>query len=210
MGFMNSFNSPLDGQRLRRVLAILLTLELCVCAEAAPTIVSTVPRDGANGVISSAAVVITFSEAMDTSLTVAYLIDSVTYAILPVTSAWNGGKTLLTCTPTPALPSNRTIYWTVNGQSVSGTSLAGVTGGTFTTASGDPLILTNANWTGGVFNFDVTSSVGQLLTVEFSSTLRSNSWQTLLTTNSPGGRVHLVDPAASTNRYRFYRARTGD
>jgi hypothetical protein len=60
-----------------------------------------------------------------------------------------------------------------------------------------------------MFSFDVTSQAGQALTVEYSSTLLPNQWQTLLTTNSPSGQVHITDPQSSTNRYLFYRARTG-
>lgn len=208
--FMNSLFAPLGRPGLCRVLPLLLLL-VCGYAEAAPTIVSTVPPNGAGGVNPAAPVVITFSEAMNTTVTVVYLIDGVTYAVLPATSAWNPGKTLLTCTPTPALPPNRPIHWTVmNGKSELGDALTGFTGGTFTTAPSAAVVLTNAHWAGGVFSFDVSSSPGQFLTIEFSGTLHSNSWQTLLTTNSPGSRVHVMDPASSANPRRFYRARAGE
>jgi hypothetical protein len=97
----------------------------------------------------------------------------------------------------------------MNGQNSVGVPLGGYTGGTFTTVAGGQLTLTNAIWSGETFAFDVTSQAGETLTVEYSSTLRSNQWQSLLTTNSPTGRVHIVDPHSNTNHYLFYRARTG-
>ena len=119
------------------------------------------------------------------------------------------GDVLMTCTPTAAFPANRTIWWTVNGTNSAGVALGGYTGGTFTTVSAGPLTLTNATWSGGTFAFDVASQAGQAFTVEYNSALRSNQWQTLLTTNSPAGLVHIVDPQSSTNLNRFYRARNG-
>jgi hypothetical protein len=96
------------------------------------------------------------------------------------------------------------------GQSASGAPLTGIAGGSFTTASpSNSPVLTNATWSVGAFSFDVLSQVGQALTVEYRSTVNSNLWQTLLTTNSPGGKVHVTDPQSSTNPRRFYRARTG-
>jgi hypothetical protein len=207
---MKLFAFAIRRNYLLRGLALLLSLMSLERAHAQPAIVSAVPPTGANGVPLSAAVVLTFSEAMNTSVTLAYLFDSTTLELLPATLSWSAGDTVLTCTPATAFPAGRTIWWTVmNGQDPAGTPLSGFTGGTFTTVSGGQLTLTNAIWSGGMFAFDVTSQAGQTLTVEYSSTLRSNQWQTLLTTNSPTGRVHITDPQSSTNRYLFYRARTG-
>jgi hypothetical protein len=75
--------------------------------------------------------------------------------------------------------------------------------------SGGPLVLTNAAWTANMFNFEVVSSVGQTFTVEYSSTMLSGEWQTLLTTNSLTGRLLISDPHSTTNSYLFYRARNG-
>ena len=207
---MNLFAFLIRPNNLVPVLVLLLSLMSLERAPAQPTIVSSVPPTGASGVPVSAAVVITFSEAMNTSVTLAYLFDSTTLELLPSSLSWSAGNTVLTCTPTAAFPAGQTILWTVmNGQNPAGAPLSGFTGGSFTTVSGAQLTLTNAIWSGGVFAFDVTSQAGQTLTVEYSSTLRSNQWQTLLTTNSPAGRVHIADPHSSTNRYLFYRARTG-
>jgi methionine-rich copper-binding protein CopC len=207
---MNLLISPTGRNYVVRVFVLLLLLLSLERAHAQPTIVSVVPRNGVTGVPLSAAVILTFSEAMNTSVTLAYLYDSTTIEILPASLSWSAGNTVLTCTPTVPFPANRTIWWTVmNGQNPAGAPLGGYTGGAFTTVAGNQLTLTNALWSGGMFAFDVTSPVGQTLTVEYSSTLRSNQWQTLLTTNSQAGRVHIVDPHSSTNRYLFYRARNG-
>jgi methionine-rich copper-binding protein CopC len=207
---MNLLISPTGRNYVVRVFVSLLLLLSLERAQAQPTIVSAVPRNGATGVPLSAAVILTFSEAMNTSVTLAYLYDSTTIQILPASLSWSAGNTVLTCTPTAPFPANRTIWWTVmNGQNPAGVPLGGYTGGAFNTVAGNLLTLTNALWSGGIFAFDVTSPAGQTLTVEYSSTLRSNQWQTLLTTNSPAGRVHIIDPYSSTNRFLFYRARSG-
>jgi len=176
---------------------------------AAPTIVSTAPPNNATNVPPLAAVVITFSEPMNTSVTIAYLFTSNPYEYLPASLAWSAGNTVLTCTPNAAFPTNRVILWNVNGQNPVGDLLTGYTGGTFTTAFENPRRLTNLAWTEGIFSFDVISPAGQTLTIESSSSLRPNEWQTLLTTNNPPGQVHIVDPHSTTNRHLFYRARNG-
>jgi len=207
---MNLFAFAIRRNYLVRGLVLLLSLMALQRAHAQPTIVSTVPPTGASGVPLSAAVVLTFSEGMNTSATLAYLFDSTTLELLPASLSWSAGNTVLTCSPAAAFLAGRTIWWTVmNGQDTAGAPLSGFTGGTFTTVSGGQLTLTNAIWSGGMFAFDVTSQAGQALTVEYSSTLLPNQWQTLLTTNSPTGQVHIADPQSSTNRYLFYRARTG-
>jgi hypothetical protein len=207
---MNRVPFPIGRSYLLPVFALVCSLMSPGHAPAAPTIVSTVPTNGATSVPLSAVVVITFSEPMNTSVTMAYLWDSTAYQVLWASSSWTVGNRVLTCTPVAALPASHIISWSVmNGQSAAGAPLAGFTGGNFTTASGVQLTLTNALWSGGTFAFDVISQAGQNLSVEYSSTLRSNEWQTLLTTNSPTGSVHIVDPNSSANRYLFYRARTG-
>jgi hypothetical protein len=207
---MKYFRSRIGRNYPVRVFALLLSLMSLGRAYAAPTIISTDPVRGASGVALSAAVSITFSEAMNPTVTVAYFFASSPYEYVPASLSWSAGNTVLTCTPTTAWPANQTILWNVDpAQNPAGVALGGLTGGTFTTGSGNQLTLTNAVWSGGAFAFDVTSSAGQTLTVEYSSTMRTNQWQTLLTTNSPAGLVHVVDPHSSTNRYLFYRARTG-
>ena len=206
---MKHFLLATGRKHAARVFASLFLLMSLGRVHAQPTIVSTVPPNGATGVPLSATLVITFSEVMSNTTT-AFLVDSVTYVHLDITSSWSAGNTVLTCTPNAPMPASRKILWNVqNGQDLAGNPLGPVTGGTFTTVSAGPLTLTNATWSGGIFSFDVTSGAGQTLTVEYNSTLRSNQWQTLVTTNSPAGRVHIIDPQSSTNPRLFYRARTG-
>jgi hypothetical protein len=205
---MNLVPFPPGSRSLARVLALLFSLMSLGRVHAQPTIVSTVPPTGATGVSLSAAVIFTFSEVMSNTTT-AYLFDSTTIEQLPTSPSWSAGNTVLTCTPTALLPAGRKILWYVDGKNPAGDPLAGYIGGTFTTVSGSQLMLTNAIWSGGAFGFDVTSQAGQTFTVEYSSTMRTNEWQALLTTNSPAGLVHIVDPQSSTNRYLFYRARSG-
>jgi len=192
--------------RLGVLLSCLLTLGH---VRAQPTIVSTAPPSGATGVEPSASLVIAFSEAMDTNVTTVYLVDSTTFAILSASSSWNTDGKVITSTPTAPFPAGQTIWWTVmNGQDLAGNHLAGYTGGTFTIAPASQLVLTNLSWSGGVFGFDVVSQTNQTFTIEY-STLGSNQWQILLTTNSPTGSIHIVDPHSSTNAYLFYRAQAG-
>jgi hypothetical protein len=68
-----------------------------------------------------------------------------------------------------------------------------------------PVILTNASWSNGTFSFDVRSAAGQGLIIEFSSTLLTNQWATLLTTNNASGSVRISHTTGSS--HLFYRAR---
>jgi len=206
---MKRFPFPLGATDPGRVIALLMLLVPPGQAHAQPTILSTIPASGATGVSPSAAVIIAFSEAMDTSMTTADFIATNPYAEVPTALTWSAGNTVLTCTPMPSFPASRGILWSASGQDGSGRQLTGITGGNFTTGSGNQLTLTNVLWNGGHFACDVISPAGQTLTVEYNSTLRSNQWQTLLTTNSPAGRVHVTDPQSGTSANRFYRARTG-
>ncbi len=207
---MKLFAGPGAAGCLVRVLVATLSLMTIGRMQAQPVIVSTVPANGATGVPISTSLVITFSEAMNTSVTLCYLVDGVTYMTVPSSVSWSGGNAVLTCRPNAPLPYSQPILWTVmNGLGVSGNPLTGQTGGSFTTAApASSILLTNATWNPGAFSFDVASPSGQTLTVEYTSTLGSTQWHMLLTTNSPGGMVHITDPQASTNRCLFYRARS--
>lgn len=133
---MNLF-SFLPARKHLAQFVVLVVWVMCLSrAQAQPFIVSTVPANMASGVSPSAAVVFTFSEQMDTALTVARFFSSAPFAMLPTSSAWSAGDTVLTCTPTPPFPSSKTIVWSVNGESLIGDPLEGDTGGFFTTSSG--------------------------------------------------------------------------
>jgi methionine-rich copper-binding protein CopC len=207
---MNVRLNLMSRKSLVKALLLALVVVFVRAAEAQPTIVSTSPNNGATGVPTSASLIIRFSEAMDSSLTIVYLVDSLTLQLVPASPSWSAADTQLTCTPSGAFPVNRTIWWTVmNGQNLAGTPLIGSTGGSFTTTAGSQLTLMNAGWSLGIFGFDVSAAPSQTLTVEYKSALNLTPWQPLVTTNSGSGVVHIVDPQSSTNNHLFYRARTG-
>jgi hypothetical protein len=78
-----------------------------------------------------------------------------------------------------------------------------------TIGSGGSLTLTNAAIDPAKFSFDVLCSPGQIVTVEYKTNLATGTWQTLLTTNSPGNSFHVISPQPTTNVSRFFRARSG-
>ena len=175
---------------------------------AQPVIVSVVPVDGATNVSPSAAVVFTFSEQMDTGLTSVQFLRATNLAPLTVSSVWSGVNKVLTCTPTPAFPAGELIFWMVTGENLPGDPLEGDDFGFIRTAGApvtNPLVFTNFTRVVGVASFDVKSSPGQSFTVDYSVTMLTNQWQTLVTTNSASGLLRINHSA--TNQYLFYRAR---
>lgn len=72
-----------------------------------------------------------------------------------------------------------------------------------------PLVLTNANWSAGGFSFDVLCTNGQTVTIEYTNILTAGPWPKLLTTNSPGPKIHIVSTQAIAQPKLFYRARNG-
>ncbi len=82
---------------------------------------------------------------------------------------------------------------------------------TLTTAGAAPPVVTNAVWSGGNFSFDILTTAGQTLTVVSSTNcaLPLAQWPILLTTNSPGTRVHVTDTRSPTGRGMLYRVRNG-
>jgi hypothetical protein len=147
-----------------RLLAIVFFLASLHLALAQPTIISTIPSNGATGVATNAAVVFTFSTAMDTTATTAQFFD-VTASFTPasVIPVWSMGDTVLTCTPSPAFSINHNIEWIVSGQDTIGNPLGGVPVGSFTTGSGGGggSLNTNAVTTfvvGKSWNYDQTNA----------------------------------------------------
>ena len=78
-----------------------------------------------------------------------------------------------------------------------------------TASSATTLILTNAVFGSGNFNFDIVCNNAQTVTVEYRTNLNIGQWQTLLITNNPPNRFRAESPQATTNRFLFFRARTG-
>ena len=121
-----------------RFLAFLFLQASLQLAVAQPTITLTVPSDGATGVSPSAAVVFTFSTAMNPTFSAARFIDTTTGFPASAPPVWSAGNTVLTCTPSPAFASGDTIQWYVYGQDTGGNPLNGGTPviGSFTTGAG--------------------------------------------------------------------------
>jgi hypothetical protein len=82
---------------------------------------------------------------------------------------------------------------------------------TLNTAGAALPVVTNAVCSGGSCSFDILTTAGQTLTVVSTTNcaLPLAQWPTLLTTNSPGTRVHVVDPRPATSRVMVYRVRNG-
>ena len=128
-----------------RLLATMVLLAGLQQAVAQPTIISTVPIDGATGVSPSASVMFTFNTAMDPTQTFATFTDASTDDSdnPPVISVWSAGNTVLTCAPSPNFANNHNIQWEVTGFDTSEnfldtsggfTTVAGVNGGSGTNA----------------------------------------------------------------------------
>jgi hypothetical protein len=184
---------------------------------AQPTLVSSVPSNGATGVSPSAAVVFTFSTAMNTNAAVTYpVFYDQSLASRNTIQTWNSASNILTCTPSPPFPSPQSMTWSLAGRDPTGNPLNGIgyTTGSFSTggsAGAARPILTNAAWAAGVFSFDILTSTGQVVTVVSSTNVHTSlaSWPVLVTTNSTASKVHISDPRTSTNKALFYRARNG-
>ena len=78
-------------------------------------------------------------------------------------------------------------------------------------ASAPRPVVTNYVKSGSSFSFDVITTAGQALTVVSSTNcaLPLAQWPILLSTNSPGTRVHITDPRPATSRVMLYRVRNG-
>jgi hypothetical protein len=71
-------------------------------------------------------------------------------------------------------------------------------------AASSPIHLTNAVWSGVDFTFNLSSSPGKPITVQYSTTLKSNNWANLMTITNVSGLVSITDTPPKT--LRFYRA----
>jgi Bacterial Ig-like domain len=133
---MYSWNLP----RRKRFAALLTLAASLTCswqAHAQPTLVSVVPANGATGVSTATTVVFTFNVEMDPDATDATFFDLFNpFPPISTTSSWSANNKVLTCTPTPSFPVNKSIFWTVSGQSAAGDPFDMDPFGSFTTGSG--------------------------------------------------------------------------
>jgi hypothetical protein len=103
--------------------------------------------------------------------------------------------------------------WSSNATYAAGAFRATVTQLTLNTAgaaSPSPVV-SNPVWIGGSFGFDVATTAGQVLTVLSTTdcSLPRTSWQILLTTNSPGTKIHFTDPGGTAKSAAYYTVRNG-
>jgi len=134
--FLNSLYRFVRAWKTAALLAVISAMTFIPQARAAgPTIVSTVPVVGATEVSPSAAIVLTFSEAMDITMTSVSFFDT-NGAFLTATPVWSAGNTVLTCTPSPTFPSPDEIIWEAVGQDPKGNVLQGSTDGYYYIGSG--------------------------------------------------------------------------
>jgi hypothetical protein len=112
-------------------------LAILPAAQAQPTLLASVPTNGASGVSVTAPVVFTFSTAMDSSRTSArFMNPSSPLTPLAVNSAWSPDETKLTYTPASSWPVNGMVLWVLSGQDIYGNALKGSSGLFYTSGSG--------------------------------------------------------------------------
>jgi hypothetical protein len=193
------------------LLAVTLLLAGQRAAAAQPTIVSTVPSNGATGVSPEAAVVFTFSVAMNPTETYAFFSDVTgDFESPPVISTWSAGNTVLTYTPSPAFANNHEIQWNVIGQDAQGNILGGVAQGNFTIKAG----VNGGSGTNAFTVFQVSkyavysqtsSALATFFTYEFfaQTTLASNRTATGVTVTIPttGGISNLVEDSLQPEQF---------
>ena len=167
-------------------------------AVAQPTIVTNVPNNGAMGVSPGAAVVFTFSTAMNPATTYVVFSDVTASNESPtVVLSWGAGNTVLTCTPSPQFANNHYIEWNVIGQDAVGNPLGGTTGGNFTTVLG----VNGGSGTNALTTFllgryalyrQTTNAPPPLFTYEFvgQSALASNRTTTAISLTIPATPLH--------------------
>ena len=140
---LNSSLRLIPGNRLVALLVLVGLFLTLRQSQAAPTIVSTVPANMATGVSPTAPIVFTFSEAMNTAITMVTFMDMSTAQSLIPSAAWSVGNTVLTCTPVTPWTGNHMIMWTASGRSAAGIALT-ATYGFFTSAAAGTGCDTNA------------------------------------------------------------------
>ena len=199
------FISSLLSGRLTAWLVLAGSLAWLGQAQAQPTILSTVPADGATDVSTATTVKFTFSAALVPASTITVFYDP-SFSPIPTTPAWSAGNTVLTCTPLASFPANSTITWFVSGA-------GGIPTGTFTTGAGGGSVGsgTNAITTftlGKVYSYHQTSTAAPSLDTnapyEFSAvtSLSSNRTATNITLTLPtGGVSNLTQNFFAHERY---------
>jgi hypothetical protein len=180
---------------------------------AQPTIISTIPTNGATGVSPGAAVVFTFSTNMNPTATSVSFYDVTADLGQPtMIPVWSAGNTVLTCTPSPDFANNHNIEWEATGEDTNGNPLTGNTSGDFTTVAGvDGGSGTNAVTSflvGTYWIYGQTNSTPPFLNpaipYEFyaQTTLSSNRTATNITVTLPTSAIsNLVEDLVEPEKY---------
>ena len=143
----------------------------------------------------TAAVVFTFSTAMNPTATTADFLDTTAFESPTMTFTWSAGNTVLTCRPSDGFANNRTIQWNVNGQDAVGNVLTGATG-SFTTVPG----VNGGSGTNAVSIFQVTKYAvyGQVSSAAPSFTTYEFFGQTILASNRTATSITVTIPVTSS------------
>lgn len=203
------------------IVAVMLA-SASVQGQGTATLVSSSPQNGVTGVSVNTALVLTFSEAMNITAVSANLV-AFPSTFVTFTTSWSAGDTVLTCTPTAALPANTMIFWTVDGEAANGDTYDGDFG-TFTTGTGGGGGETGGSGTNKVtsfslfksYSYDQTSAAAPTLQTDFpfgfigGTILSSNRTATNITLTIPvtGGVSNLTKSPLSPEVWTFYNVST--
>lgn len=155
------------------------------------------PQDGATGVSATAPVVFTFSAAVDPGSTMVTFLSTNPPGVFSVNTNWNGGNTVLTCTPISPFPANSSISWDLFNLSAnvfaSGSFSTGTNSTTGSGGSGTNAITT---FSVGKFYIKEQSGAGAPTPDAFaaygffaSTSLSSNRTANTITVTLPSGAV---------------------
>jgi hypothetical protein len=166
--------------------------------QAQTVLLSSTPTNGATGVSLTAPASFTFSGPMSTSFLSPPMFYSTSPAgSYPVNSAWNGAKTILTCTPISAFPANVTISWQFVAYDANNTPVFG--SGAFTTGTGGGSTGsgTNAVTAFAVGKINVWDQYSSAAPVTDTNLPYYFSATTTLASNRTANYISLTPPASS-------------
>jgi len=194
-----------------RVSALLFLASLL--AGWAQTTVTSNPQNGARGVSVSAPVTFMFSASVDPAATVVTFFSTNPAGNYSVSTNWNGGNTVLTCTPISPFPANASIGWDL--YNVAASVFAQGSFSTGTNSSGGGGSGTNAITTFSVGKFYIyqqltpgapTPDTNAPYGFFASASLASNQTASAVTVTLPagGGPRNLAQSPARQEVYNYF------